>query len=94
MFAIPFDRLSYSSVVSVIDGLASSSSDVRLESKIVEENVESLLLALGQSNEAIVEWQRPILELLKNGLKDDDIIKCRSLLEEIRGIEEGVCIWD
>ncbi len=90
VLGIPGDRLAHGAVVAVVDGLALLAGDVGLEAELVEEDVEALVLALGQADEAVVERQRAVAQLLKNNLQHDDVVEGGALLEEVHGGQEGV----
>ena len=90
VLGVPGDGLAHCAVIPVVDRLGVLAGDVGLEAELVEEDVEALVLALGQADEAVVERERAVAELLEDDLQDDDIVKGRALLEQVHGTQEGI----
>jgi hypothetical protein len=94
MVVVPLDSSAHSSVVSVVDGFSSIANYMRLLAKLVEEHVEALSLVFGQSNQAVVERQGTVLDLLKHSLENNNIMECGLDFKKIHSIQESVCVWD
>lgn len=93
MLVIPRHGSSHSSVVAIVDGFPRLPCHVRLHSKFVEENVESLVLVFRQADKAVIERKRSILHFFEDGLKDNDIFEGGLHFEEIHTSEKGIRIW-
>lgn len=90
MLIIPLNRLADSTVIPVVDSLASIPRHIRLLPELVEEDIEPLSLILGQSNQAVVERQRAVLDLFQDGLQNDDIPESSLNFKQIHSSEESI----
>lgn len=91
---IPGHGSSHSSIVAIVDGFARLSRDIRLHSKLVKEDIKSLVFVFRQANKTVIERKRSILHFFENGLKDDDIFEGRLHLEEVHTRKEGIRVWN
>jgi len=92
MFLIPLHGFPDGSIVAVIDGLPLASLNVRLHSKVIEENVKAFVLVLSQADEAMVQWQRTILDLFEHCLEDNHILKSSLDFKDVHTGKKGISV--
>jgi len=92
MLRVPLGGTTDSAIIAIVDRLTLGTSDVCLKTKVIEEDIEALVLILSQTDDAVVKWQGSILNLLQHCLKNDYISKCRFNLEEIHPSDESICV--
>ena len=94
VFIIPSGGPSHSAIITIIDAFTYFSRNICFQSKLVEENVEMLILTFSQSQDSVVQGKRPIFDLFQYRLQHNHIIKPDALLEQIHCVQKNVSVRD
>jgi hypothetical protein len=81
-------------VITVVYRLPFVPSDVRFPVEVVMEDIETLVLTLGESSQPVVKRQTSVPYFLEHGLQNHYIVECALVFQSIHTVEENVRVGD